>query len=146
MDKILENVLRRRIQVANKHIKRCWVSLGVREMWIKTTIGQYFTPTGMDVIEDGDSKCPRECGETVDTHIACGNVKWRRRFGSQCSSSHNVKEGVNLWPRVSIPGIYLRGLKIRVHTKTWLYVIVHWSIIHNSKKKGNLSKYPLSDN
>lgn len=46
-----------------------------------TTIRQYFTPAGIDIVKDGDSKCQRECGEIVNTHIACVDVKRRRRFG-----------------------------------------------------------------
>ena len=59
------------IQEANKYMKKCSLSLVIREMQIKATLRYHLTPVRMVIIKkSGDSRCLRGC-EEIGTFLHC---------------------------------------------------------------------------
>lgn len=77
------------VQMASKYMKRCLVSLVIREMHIKTTIRYHFIPTGMVVIKRTKITGFDEDVQKVEPlYVACININWWYSCcGTQFSSS-----------------------------------------------------------
>ena len=84
------------IQINYKHMKRCSVSLAVREIQITTTVKYHFTR--MTVIKAKTTAGVSEDTEKLETsYIANKNVKWSSYTGKQflkkLNTDYNIDTG-----------------------------------------------------
>lgn len=62
--------------MVGKHVRRCSVSLAIREMQIKSTVSYLSTPIKMSSIRDSDiSNCWQGCKETELLHAVVEGIK-----------------------------------------------------------------------
>ena len=84
--------IKKRVQMANKHMKRCLTSLAGREMQIKTVMRFHYSPIKTAKIKLVTTPNAGEDVKKPDrSFIAGGNVKWDSHFGNRLPVSHKLQ-------------------------------------------------------
>jgi hypothetical protein len=74
--------------MAEKELKKCSISLVIREMEIKTTLRFHLTSIRMAKVKDsGDSRRCQGCGEREHSFIVGGIASWYNHSGNHFGGS-----------------------------------------------------------
>ena len=119
-------------------MKRCWTSLVIREIQIKTMIWCHCISIRIAKIKkDKNTKSGQVFG-TIVTLTYC----WQELESGTATPenslavSYKVKYALIIWPRILLLGVFPRELTVYVHSKTcaWMFIAALFTVAPNQKQ------------